>query len=211
MSSHLANRVHDTKNKTMYVDWAHTTWDWLISSGFYNASGTSPIKDSLNRTDCTPRSYSFTYQQGVAIGGLLELNHAAPENHLLSNASAIANTTITIHRFENANGIFLEPVGGFDNNTAQFKGIFSRNLRLLNRHAPSQAYVDFATKNADSIWAKARNAEGLIAPQWDNSTKPAWASSHSSGIAGLLAAGAMTGGENGKRVKVTKRSVAFEA
>src|ERR1700761_3177920 len=38
----------------------------------------------------------------------------------------------------------------------QFKGVFARNLQILQAESPEARYASFLDKNANSIWAKDR-------------------------------------------------------
>lgn len=206
VSAHLANRVPDKKDQ--YEFWFLATWYWFAQSGMLNVTG-GIVQDGYDFKTCKAKSSQLSYTQGVVIGALLEMDRLAPQPEYLGNATAIADAVIVSKRFNDDKGIFTEPVGGFSNDTMQFKGIFMRNLRLLQRRAPKQAYVDFATKNADSIW-QYRWAGGLIGPSWDNNTgvTPPAASSHSSGVGGLMTAAAMLLDKDTPDV-VTKRSSRF--
>src|SRR5260370_22320412 len=117
------------------------------------------ISDGLNAanpTACTNNNgTTWTYNQGVILGGLVELSIATHDPELLLKAQAIANATMT--NLVTATGNLREPPGeGPD--LPQFKGIFMRNLVRLNKAAPSAKYETFANTNADSIW---RNDQGV--------------------------------------------------
>ena len=191
VSAHLADR--DTQNKAMYLDWAQKEWQWFSTSGMLDTSADGGIvHGGYDPETCQVKGDGgWTYTQGMAIQALLALNKVAPAPELVANATAIADATITYPRFTDKNGIFTEPIGPtFDANTAQWKGIFLNNLMLLQKQAPKQAYVDFATKNAGSILSAAKFANGTLSPSWDAKDAPS-APSQSSAMAALIAAGGM--------------------
>ena len=202
VSANVAARVPDTNaNRTTYIDWAQKEWDWFAHSGMLKTSPQGGVaKDSYNHSTCRVKlDLHYTYTQGVLIGALLALNKVSPSPDLLTNATAIADASIVFARFNDANGIFTEPVGLFDDDTAQWKGIFMSNLVLLQREKPKEAYLQFLRKNADSVWNAARFANGTLSPRWD-SRDPKWkvsAASQSSGLAALVAAASVTDGGNG--------------
>ena len=98
---------------------------------------------------------TWTYNQGVILGGLVELAKAEHDPTLLPQAEAIANAAIA---HLTVNGILMDrTVSGGD--TPQFKGIFVRNLMALYAAAPDPRYKAFVDANANSIWS---NDQGPI-------------------------------------------------
>jgi len=192
VSAHLAARV--PQNQTMYTQWAQAQWAWIQSSKIIGADGA--VTAGINNDTCaitTSPGQVISYHSGVLIGGLVELNKVAPDPSLIAAAQKTANGTMHASLFKDENGIFTEPVGRFSGNTAQFKGILLRNIMNLQRVAPNQQYVDFATKNADSIWQSGKFANGSLSASWDqtNSYSPPMAS-HSSALECLIAAAEMS-------------------
>lgn len=162
LAAHLANRK---PNGAYYRDWAIRHWRWFESSGLINKD--SLINDGLNITTCKNNGQNtWTYNQGVVIRGLIELNRAAPNASYIATANAIAKATIT--KLADASGILhdlFEAGGGQDVPT--FKGVFMRNLRVLAEVTNDRTYVDFILKNADSIWNNNRNAtNNQLGPVW---------------------------------------------
>ncbi|KAF2845614.1 glycoside hydrolase family 76 protein [Plenodomus tracheiphilus IPT5] len=154
-AAHLANRVSADK-KPGYVDWAQRTLAWFLRSGMINEKST--INDGL-ADDCSNNGAAvWSYNQGVILGALVELNTAAPDPSYLPLASRIANAALA--GLTDKTGILhdpCEPGCGGDGN--QFKGIFMRNLQLLYGVAPEQAFVDAVRVNAESIWGKNRGGD----------------------------------------------------
>ena len=189
VAAHLANRVPD--QKTNYISWAQAEWDWFSHSGVINSANT--INDGINKTTCANNGGTvFTYNQGVVLGGLIELSAATGDSSYLTEATTIANAALKA--LTDSNDILTES-GGIDedNNLAQFKGIFTRNLAALQKAAPNEAFVTFLTKNADSIWKSDRDAPtGFIGPHWQGPFAPATAPSQSSAIDCLVAAAAVS-------------------
>lgn len=187
VASHLANRVAPYQ-KSYYINWAHKELSWFKASGMINARGN--IIDGLNLTTCKNNGQTvWTYNQGVILGGLTELNRAAPDASLLPMAQDIALAAIT--NLTDSKGVLhdrCEPQCGSDG--SQFKGIYMRNLQQLNRAQPRKEYVELFKKNADNIWASDRDtANNRLSLVWDGPyIKPANASTQSSALDALVAA-----------------------
>jgi hypothetical protein len=66
-----------------------------------------------------------------------------------------------IQNLTDSNGILLdscEPDCGADG--SQFKGVFARNLQILQQYSPETRYATFLDDNANSIWANDRSRRG---------------------------------------------------
>lgn len=169
-AAHLATRV--PQNATLYTGWATDSWNWISNSALYDSS-TFMLKGNLNPNSCDTQGEDdnttpSSYQQGVLLGGLLELNKAtngSSSSKYIQIAKSVAHATITSSDFV-SDGVFHEPLGGFDNDTAQFKGIFMRNLAIMNRQYPDPSYSAIITTSATSIWQNARNSDGTIIALW---------------------------------------------
>jgi len=144
----------ETKNQT-YLEWAQKEWKWFSTIGLIN--GDSTVNDGLDTATCkNNRQTVWTYNNGVILGALVELNAAAPNPALLASAQAIADATINpSNKLVTGSGILqesCEPSKSCDGDQFTFKGIFMRNLGYLYSATKNQAYANFISKNADSIW-----------------------------------------------------------
>ncbi|KAF2122673.1 glycosyl hydrolase family 76-domain-containing protein [Lophiotrema nucula] len=182
-AAHLANRA---ENKGFYVDWAKRELDWFLGSGMINSRGT--INDGLTANCKNNNRTTWSYNQGVILGGLVELNKASPNGTYLTLAAKIAKAAIK--ELSDDNGIIHDecgPLCGPD--ASQFKGIFVRNLQLLHAAAPDDAYVDSIQANADSIWENNRDVGNMLSINWAGPyIAPANATTHSSAMDALVAA-----------------------
>ena len=135
---------------------------------------------------------SWSYNQGVILGGLVELNTAASNTTYLSTATSIALAAITA--LTDSNHILhdaCEPDCAPDG--TQFKGIFIRNLQKLQAVAPQDEYVEVIQACANSIWSNDRNNASQLSVDWAGPfISPANASTHSSAMDALVAAIAVT-------------------
>jgi predicted alpha-1,6-mannanase (GH76 family) len=149
VAAHLANRVSDPDEQGQDFAWAEQEWQWFLQSGMINADNL--INDGLNADCQNNHRTTWTYNQGVVLGGLAELSEEDPDPILPDTAQAIASAALD--RLTDADGVLhdvCEPNCGRDG--VQFKGIFVRNLAVLNGFFPDMRYVTFAGVNAWSIW-----------------------------------------------------------
>ncbi len=193
VAAHLANRV--PSQKQTYLDVATKQWTWFQKTGMINAQNT--INDGLNDQCKTNNGTVWSYNQGVILGALVELNKASPTaaGAPLTTANAIAKAAI---KALSTSGVLhdpCEPNCGADG--SQFKGIFMRNLQILQAASPDNSYLDFIASNAVSIWNKDRSSSGsgdLLSVDWDGPfVSPANASTQSSALDALVAATAFQG------------------
>lgn len=186
VAAHLANRAAEGK-KPYYLSWAQESWSWFRASGMINAQYT--INNGLDLATCKNDGGTvWSYNQGVILGALVELNTASPNPTYLTTAKSIA--TAAIAALSDANGILHDPCEpNCGNDGPQFKGVFMRNLQVLQQAAPVPAYKTFIDRNADSIWAKARSGQGnLLGLVWSGPFDAATASTQSSALDALVAA-----------------------
>jgi predicted alpha-1,6-mannanase (GH76 family) len=193
LAAHLANRVPD--NKEYYVSWAEKEWEWFQTSGMINSQNL--INDGLTATCENNGGQVWTYNQGVILGGLVELyratttSNSSTSDSYLHFASLIALAAIT--NLTTSSGVLresCEPNCGGDG--TQFKGIFIRNLQLLNAMAPNAAYANVTGASAASIWANDRDDQNLFSVSWGGPfVNAANASTHSSAMDTLVAAVAL--------------------
>lgn len=183
VASHLANRV--ANQKSFYLNIALAQWAWFLKSGMINAQNT--INDGLTNACKNNGGTVWSYNQGVILGALVELNKASPNATYISTAKSIASAAI---KALGPSGVLhdpCEPNCGGDGN--QFKGIFMRNLQILQAAAPDSTYLSFIASNANSIWKNDRNAQNQLSVDWDGPfVGTANASTQSSAMDALVAA-----------------------
>ncbi|MDB5071252.1 MAG: coagulation factor 5/8 type domain protein [Candidatus Eremiobacteraeota bacterium] len=165
IAAKLHVRVAADRGAGSYLDWAQRAWSWFAGSGLVNAEGL--INDGLTldcRNDGCP---TWTYIQGVILGGLVALYQATGEDALLMQAGSIADAAIQLLTDED--GVLRGPpdndeVLGVDG--PQFKGIFVRNLCELYDVTQNPAYRDFILNNANSIWTWNRGLSFSFGGYW---------------------------------------------
>ncbi|KAF2431307.1 Six-hairpin glycosidase [Tothia fuscella] len=189
VAAHLANRVPEKKD--YYVEWAKKQWTWFDESGLINKDNT--VNDGLDIKTCkNDGGIIWSYNQGVIVGALVELDKAAPgDSQLISRARDIA--TGAIKHLSGRDGILHDPrepnLGG---DGYQFKGVFMRNLHGLQKVTGDQTYKDFIEKNAQSIWEKAQK-DSILGPVWSGpfDKDHTNAATQSSGLDAMVAAAAV--------------------
>ncbi|KAL8408723.1 hypothetical protein RB594_007242 [Gaeumannomyces avenae] len=195
VAASLANRDVKRRRPVAYRDIAVKQWAWLQGSGMQNADGL--FNDGLNINadgTCTNnKQQTWTYNQGVVLGGLVELHALTGQQDMLDKAFRIAEAAVS--KMVDADGILKESCepNGCGQDGAQFKGIFVRNLRTLWLASPSRPPLrDFMLKQADSIWSRDRveasNRLGLVWHGPANVPKDPVADTHSSAMDALVAA-----------------------
>ncbi|KAI9735722.1 MAG: hypothetical protein M1818_006330 [Claussenomyces sp. TS43310] len=163
---------------TVYLSHAMEEWQWFEDSGMIN--GEDLINDGLMMGDndvCVNNNAEvWTYNQGVIIGGLLELATATGNNSLIDIASGIANAVINSTTLS-PDGILTETCSSesaCEPNGGAFKGIFMRYLGKLNSALPSHPYDSYIDTQARSAYAYDRNGTDFYGFNWagpfDNAT-----------------------------------------
>lgn len=168
----LATRLHLEKtgdiNGRSCLKWALDIWQWMEDSHLINELGL--IQDGVRNTDgeCYLAKNVWTYNQGVALSGLLNLYKITGDGHYIASAHRLAEATIA--QMVTENGILKElncDPDQCNSDAEQFKGIFMRHLGVLNQYAPRKVYALFLEKNAMLIFNTAmRKGENLPGVAW---------------------------------------------
>ncbi len=185
VAAHLANRTSSSDRAT-YLSWANQEWTWFQGSGLINSQNL--INDGLVLGTCQNNGdTTWSYNQGVILGGLVELNKAQPSPAYITTANTIAQSAIA--HLTDANGILHdagEPNLGADG--PQFKGVFLRNLMALTAVTPLQQYSDFSLTNAESVWYTSRNANNAFGQVWSGPFDAVYTASQGSAVDAFVAA-----------------------
>jgi predicted alpha-1,6-mannanase (GH76 family) len=176
-----------------YLDWGLREWQWLRASGLIGPAGL--VNDGLTADCANNGGTTWTYNQGVIIGGLTVLHEITGDDGHLGQAEAIA--AAALRDLTVPPGILVEPgeraTASRDGDRPQFKGIFVRNLYELYRHRPRAEYRDFILANATSLWRHARNRRDQIGLSWTGPFDRADAVRQGSALDALNAAVGITG------------------
>jgi predicted alpha-1,6-mannanase (GH76 family) len=165
----LASLHNRTPGDTVYLERAIEAWNWLEQSGMINDEYL--INDGLQtqsgRCDSNLGT-TWTYNQGVILGGLTELFKATRDRGYLTVARRIA-TAVTTSPVLSPGGILTEPceaANSCNSDQAAFKGIFARNLAELDRALPSHPFRRYLRRQAESAYAHARNEQDQYGLRW---------------------------------------------
>ena len=189
VAAQLANTTSDAQQRSAYLDWASREWRWFSHSGMINKDHL--VNDGLTASCENNQKTTWTYNQGVILGGLTALHRANYDPATLTQARAIAEAAIA--HLTDVQGILhdsCEPKCGADG--TQFKGIFVRNLRALDAADPQAQYSRFVVTNADSIWSQTHPPDYHLGEVWTAPFGAADASSQSSALDALVAAAQMS-------------------
>jgi predicted alpha-1,6-mannanase (GH76 family) len=187
LATRLHQRTRHDKGPESYLDWAQKEADWFEASGMINDRNL--VNDGLNRQGKNNGRTTWTYNQGVILGGLTEMYRITHKSSYLRRAESIADAAI--RTLVDEDGILVEPCEGSSDcggDAPQFKGIFMRYLGQLYTVSKKASYRDFIRRNADSIWLKDRNDMNQLGLRWAGPFDRADASRQSSALDALNAA-----------------------
>lgn len=152
---------------TVWLQRAKTAAAWYKSSGMINSSGL--VNDGLTSSCANNGSTVWSYNQGLAIGGFLELSKATGDTSLLTTARTLADAAMSSSQLTR-NGVLTESCdlgsAACDDNQKQFKGIFMRHFRDLAKATGSTAYTAYIQKQSDTIWANDRTSLNALGQRW---------------------------------------------
>lgn len=202
----LATKLYLRTNNQLYLNWALRDWEWFQQTGMLGSSGL--INDGVNLSTCKSNGLpTWTYNQGVILGGLTDLYNITGDSRYRDTARLIA--TSAMKSLVNNDGVLTEPceVSGGDCGAdgSQFKGIFVRYLSYLynselelsrtqpqNFGSEDRTFVSscesFFAKQAQSIWENNRNEQNNFGLHWSGPFAFFNASTHSSALDALNAA-----------------------
>jgi predicted alpha-1,6-mannanase (GH76 family) len=162
----LSASLHNTlSGDTTYLNRAEQEWSWFAKSGLINSQYL--INDGLNVSTCqNSGAKTYTYNQGVILTGLAQLEQATGNGSLLSTADAIATAATT--RLVNGNGVLIDPCepSGCATDGYSFKGIFVRDLSQYEQSTGIGAYNGFLNNQASSITANDTDGDGQSGLFW---------------------------------------------
>jgi predicted alpha-1,6-mannanase (GH76 family) len=191
VAAHLATR--DSAKSATYLSWANKEWLWFAQTGMINSKNL--INDGLGTSDghtttasCANNGQAtWSYNQGVVLGGLTELSKVNSDPSLAVAAQTIATAATTL--LVDASGVMHDPCEancGADG--VQFKGIFVRNLVALQGAYPQAAYNTFITTNANAIWTQSQGANYQFGQVWSGPFDAGNAGSQSSALDAIVGA-----------------------
>jgi Glycosyl hydrolase family 76 len=184
----LAANLHDrTPGDTDYLSWATKAWAWFSQTGgMIDSSGL--VDDGLTTACKSNGQTTWTYNQGIVVGALVELFNATSDTSYLQQAQKLADASTT--HLITSGGILqepCEPAGNCNDDQSNFKGIYQRHLLRLFDAAGTPAYGAFLYKNAHSVLANDRAADGSLGNLWAGPFDESDAQRQNSGLQALHA------------------------
>jgi predicted alpha-1,6-mannanase (GH76 family) len=168
------------------LTWALRGWEWLRASGMIGPDGL--VNDGLTAACANNGGTTWTYNQGVILGGLAALYEITGDQGCLRQGEVIADAAL--RTLTSPSGILTEPSEPFgcDGDQTLFKGIFVRYVHEFYRHSGRPAYRAFILANARSVWKNARNESDQFGLRWAGPFDQADAARQTSAVEVLIAA-----------------------
>ncbi|KFY35511.1 hypothetical protein V494_05849 [Pseudogymnoascus sp. VKM F-4513 (FW-928)] len=185
----LANRKPSSPSGGYYFNEAIKVYEWFFNSGMINDEFL--INDGLNSECKNNGAQTWSYNQGVILGGLTELTWSTGDAKYTTLAVNIATAAIT--KLTNADGILTDACGTCQGDSAQFKGVLARNIQFMyNRangltDATKAQFKAFLQLNADTVWEKDQEGN-FLGSVWSGPYITADVNSQSSALDLLVAA-----------------------
>ncbi|MDA3646793.1 glycoside hydrolase family 76 protein [Saccharopolyspora indica] len=161
LNAALHNRI---PGDTEHLARAQREWDWFRDSGMINADNL--VNDGLDGCQNNGQP-TWTYNQGILLGGLAELHRATGDEGLLEAARELADASTTAESLHK-DGVLTEPCepNNCDPDGPSFKGAYVRGLGALNDALPDHPYSDYLKRQADSAYAN-RSPLDMYGVQWN--------------------------------------------
>jgi predicted alpha-1,6-mannanase (GH76 family) len=161
----LHQRTPGNSGPLSYFFWATNEWAWFKASGMINAQNL--VNDGLNGSCQNNGQTTWTYNQGVILGGLTDLYKVTGDTNYLAQATATADAAMST--LVDGFGVLREPceTAGCGGDGPQFKGIFIRNLAYLYDVTRKVSYSNFLFKCAHAVWFNDRNVFNQLGLKWN--------------------------------------------
>ncbi|MCO8273645.1 glycoside hydrolase family 76 protein [Actinoplanes sp. TRM 88003] len=161
LNAELAQRLTGT---TVYRDRARAGWSWFAGTGMLTSANI--VIDRISPDTCRATSGPLTYNSGVLMNALVQLNRATGDAGALTVARRVGDASTT-HSALNSGGILREPGEGdsCQGDQPSWKGAYARGLGVLNR-ATGGAYNAYLQRQATSAYTTNRNALDEYGIHW---------------------------------------------
>lgn len=149
-----------------YLERALSVWNWFEASGMINDD--LLVNDGLYAATCRNNGdTTWTYNQGVLLGGLVALARATGDDTHLQRARELADASTNSEALH-VDGVLTEPCEqtGCDVNGPSFKGIYVRNLGELNRALDDHPYSDYLFDQASTAYDNNRTPDNEYGLHW---------------------------------------------
>jgi predicted alpha-1,6-mannanase (GH76 family) len=188
----LAASIYNRTHEKVYLDRALEIDRWFDASGMVN--GRLLINDGLTQDGACKNNggIPWSYNQGVILGGLVELSRATGDASYLARARALADastTTDPVTKNGITHDVCEEASDPCPGDGSAFKGIYLRNLGELDDALPDHPYEAYIARQADSNYQKNRNSLDQYGIRWAGPLTPSNSSRQHSVLDIFIAAG----------------------
>ncbi|WP_250036361.1 glycoside hydrolase family 76 protein [Paractinoplanes maris] len=161
LNAELAQRV---PGDTLYRNRARAGWTWFEGTGMISSNNL--VIDRISLDTCRGTSGPLTYNSGVLMNALVQLNRATGDANALTVARRIGDASTT-HAALNSGGILREPGEGesCQGDQPSWKGAYARGLGVLNQ-ALGGVYGGYLQRQANSAFTRDRNSLDEYGIHW---------------------------------------------
>lgn len=193
---YAASELYQATSDPAYAAWAQKEWVWFSRSGMINSDNL--VNDGLTAQCRNNGGTTYTYNQGVILGGLVNLYGIDGNSSHIQLATAIAQAAI---QHLSVAGILREPAKSLHQDGQTFKGVFVYHLAALVPLAGDptvrKSLSSFLNKNADAVWNRRQPHTNKLDAYWEGATTAYGAAAQAAGL-DLFEAAFRTGDNPGK-------------